>query len=319
LNNSARSTDNSRSRSTLALKTSDNDSNTTSSGLAEASVSQMHSSHSDSIGSTIINIDERNIDQSSFSTNETQNCTISLNPLEMNFDSKSITLLNMSSVATNQSSMRVNESSIDNQEFNIYSRLGNMTFSRQLVNESNFSSGSTTMDVYEQNFDDHEILTLKADPFLMQKSKRIKIDSSIKELKSETSNTTFTNSSQSTNHKRIHSKEKLFACDQYDSTFSKKSNLTSYKIVHTGEKPYSCYLCPKKFARSHHLTAHKRIHTREKPYSCDLCQKKFTYSSDLRSHKEYIQFRTDKTTRTRYGPRWPPTDPNGPLWPPMCT
>jgi hypothetical protein len=57
----------------------------------------------------------------------------------MNVDSKSMTLLNMSSV-TNQISLLVNESSLNHHEYNIDSRLGNMTYSRQLVNESNFSS-----------------------------------------------------------------------------------------------------------------------------------------------------------------------------------
>ena len=63
---------------------------------------------------------EVSLSQSSLRTKET------LNPHELNVDSKSITLLNMSSTA-NQSSFLVNESSLNSHELNIDSRLVNMT------------------------------------------------------------------------------------------------------------------------------------------------------------------------------------------------
>jgi hypothetical protein len=59
------------------------------------------------------------------------------------------------------------------------------------------------MDVHEQNIDAHELLTLKVEPLLIQKSKRFKVDCYIKEHKSET-----INSSQLKIHKLInHFKE----------------------------------------------------------------------------------------------------------------
>ena len=71
-------------------------------------------------------------------------------------------------------------------------------------------------------------------------------------------------------HKRQHSMQEPFACDQCLKSFF--SN-------------FHCDVCPKKFAQSFSLTYHRRIHSRERPYQCDLCDKKFTLQGDLKRHK----------------------------------
>ena len=89
------------------------------------------------------------------------NAEESLNQLEVNVDSKSITQLNMS-LAVNQSSHLLNESSLNPNELNIDSRLGNMSNSRLLKNESNVSSASTTIGALDRNIDVKNITLINA-------------------------------------------------------------------------------------------------------------------------------------------------------------
>jgi uncharacterized Zn-finger protein len=79
-------------------------------------------------------------------------------------------------------------------------------------------------------------------------------------------NKRFATSSQLNIHKRIHSKQKPFACDQCQMTFTQLCSLKRHRQLHTGEKLFSCDVCPFKCTQSHHLKRHKRIHSGEKPF-----------------------------------------------------
>ena len=126
---------------------------------------------------------------------------------------------------------------------------------------------------------------IKITQLLMSKSKKFKVNTSIRKHQCETCKETFISPSQLNIHNRIRSKQKPFACDQCQMAFSIKCNLERHKIVHTGEKPYQCGICQMKFSLSSNFIRHKRIHTGEKPYSCDSCNMKFSNSSSLTYHK----------------------------------
>jgi uncharacterized Zn-finger protein len=127
--------------------------------------------------------------------------------------------------------------------------------------------------------------TIKIEPLLMSNSNGFRVHSSTKNI-CETFKKRFSSPSQLNIHKRIHSKQKPFACIQCKKTFSLKSNLSKHtRRIHTGEKPHHCDLCPKKFAQSSGLRRHEIIHSGEKPYCCVTCDQKFARLGDLVRHK----------------------------------
>ncbi|XP_013167149.1 PREDICTED: zinc finger protein 271-like [Papilio xuthus] len=87
-------------------------------------------------------------------------------------------------------------------------------------------------------------------------------------------------------HLKIH---KNYSCKFPECNYTTKlsSNLIKHKRKHTSEKPYLCDQCTFRTNFINSLKVHKRIHTEERPYACKHCSYKCNSSSNLKKHCQY--------------------------------
>ncbi|CAG5018862.1 unnamed protein product [Parnassius apollo] len=80
--------------------------------------------------------------------------------------------------------------------------------------------------------------------------------------------------------------DKEYFCEYPKCPYKTKlsSNLIKHKRKHTSEKPFLCDQCTFRTNFINSLNVHRRIHTTERPYACKFCKYKCNSSSNLKKH-----------------------------------
>ena len=103
--------------------------------------------------------------------------------------------------------------------------------------------------------------------------------------------------------------EGFLNCDFPSCHFSTKdsSNMTQHLRIHNDERNFECTVCQQKFISSSNLKVHTRsVHTKEKMFYCDYCEKGFATKWQMKSHvktnhlKEKVMFDCQKCERSFY-------------------
>ncbi|XP_068141429.1 LOW QUALITY PROTEIN: zinc finger protein 552 [Drosophila tropicalis] len=103
-------------------------------------------------------------------------------------------------------------------------------------------------------------------------------------------------------HKRRHTGEKPFDCDQCQAKFASRYQLVNHMERHLDDqkrrRQYQCVDCNMGFLSARALYHHRPLHDKVKKFKCKLCGKSYAQAAGYSQHKRWHRQRNRKATAT---------------------
>uniref|UniRef100_A0A2M4BWP9 Putative c2h2-type zn-finger protein n=1 Tax=Anopheles marajoara TaxID=58244 RepID=A0A2M4BWP9_9DIPT len=85
-------------------------------------------------------------------------------------------------------------------------------------------------------------------------------------------------------HLNIHTRERVFLCDECGAEFASSQGLAQHALIHK-DREFECDVCGSRFSRKAYLRLHlENVHKPKLNYKCDICDRTFVTEAMMQQH-----------------------------------